>query len=148
MANFPMVVTNAGIAAQAQAISRSQNFVLDRIKIGRGQYTPVNTATDIRTPFAPVREFTNPSGIVAGSTVQFTFLDEGADSYAVNEIGIFSGNTLYALGSDPSTTLFAKSANTPVIIPITIQLTGVETTRITINPVSYTHLTLPTIYSV
>ena len=133
MADFDMVIVDAGVAAQAAALANGSDFPLDRIKIGRGQYTPNTNQVDIMTPFNPTRELANPAGIVVENDTQFTFMDSGADNYDVGEIAIFSGNTLYAIGSNPAAFLFSKAANTPLLVPIAITILGQDITNITFN---------------
>ena len=120
MANVTMVVTTAGLNALSAKIGAGQAFVLDRIKLGIGQYTPAVGATDVVTPFSPVREFASLSGSVSGNQVSFEFQDEGDAAYDVGEIGVFSGTTLFAIASQlpASGFVFSKSMDTPLLVSI------------------------------
>ena len=133
MPAFPGIVTSAGEAALATAVASGSDFPINRIKLGTGQYAPSRAATDIVSPFSPVREFTNPSGSISGNDLQFTFHDEGTDTYNVGEVGVFSGNTLFIIASQVASSgyIFAKTGSIPLIIPVAITLTGLTATAIT-----------------
>lgn len=128
-------ITTAGAAALAAAHLASMDFVLDRVKFGQGQYTPTGSETDILTPFAPVREFTNPQGYTDDNKVTAVFSDGGNDTYAVGEVGVFSGTTLYAIASQPSSegVLFTKPVNVPYQFAAQFVVDGDEISAVTFN---------------
>ena len=135
MAIFPVILTDAGREAIADAVGNNTTFSIDRIEIGTGQYTPVVGATDLTIPFNPVRRLVDPAGIVVGTDFQFTFTDDSDDAYNVGEVGVFSGNTLVFLASQVSSEgwLFSKNATIPLLVPVAITVQGLDLTVITFN---------------
>ena len=89
MADLPLTLTNAGKAALAAAHAAGLPFLINKIKLGTGQYVPDGTELDIMTPFVPVKELLDPAGSVSGQTFQFTFNEPSSNVYNIGEFGIF-----------------------------------------------------------
>ena len=132
MADIPLTLTNVGKIALAAARAAGNKFPVDKLKIGRGQYTPDGTETDIKTAFAPTKEFVDPAGSASGTTFQFVYQDPSANVYNIGEIGIFSGATLLAIASRPSADgwLLQKGA-LPLVVPSVYDFANVATGDIT-----------------
>ena len=132
MADISLTLSNVGKTALAAAHGAGNNFPITRLKVGQGQYTPDGTETDIKTPFAPIKEFVNPSGSASGTTFQFVYQDPSPNVYNIGEIGIFSGVTLLAIASRPAADgwLLQKGA-LPLVVPSVYDFANVATGAIT-----------------
>ena len=125
--SLELTLTDAGLTALAAAITAGTDFTIDSVEVGEGQYTPTSSATALDTPFSPVRVFTDPAGFVDENRMAFNFEDNGADAYDVGEIGVFSGTTLFAIGSQPSADgfIFSKAADTDLLVSVHTVVSGV-----------------------
>ena len=84
------------------------------------------------TPFAPVKEFLNPAGSASGTTFQFVFQDPSANVYDIGEIGIYSGNTLFAIASQPvANGWLLQKGSLPLVVPSVYDFANVSTGNIT-----------------
>ena len=126
-------ITSAGAAALAAAHAGGTSFAIDRVELGQAQYTPTGSETAIRTPFSPVRQFTNPQGYLNQDQVSLIFEDDSAAAYSVGEVGIFSGTTLYAISSQPGSPLFAKQADIDLQLAAFLTVSGEEIAAITFS---------------
>ena len=125
--SLELTLTDGGLTALAAAIAAGTDFTIDSVEVGEGQYTPSSSATALTTPFSPARVFTDPAGFVDENRIAFNFEDNGSDAYDVGEIGVFSGTTLFALGSQPSTDgfIFSKAADTDLLVSVHTVVSGV-----------------------
>ena len=126
--SLELTLTDGGLTALAAAITAGTDFTIDSVEVGMGQYTPTSSATALDTPFSPVRVFTDPAGFVDENRIAFNFEDNSSDAYDVGEIGVFSGTTLFAIGSQPSTDgfIFSKAADTDLLVSVHTVVSGVE----------------------
>lgn len=132
-----VVITDAGIAEVINAQhTGTAPVVLTQIGFGRGIYTPTADQTALHDEIKRVS--TIAGGVVGDNIMHIQALDEGEDSYAVYEIGVYTASgTLFAVYSQPMPILH-KVANSSIMCVIDFVLSGVEPTDVTVGDTDYT----------
>ena len=132
-----VVITDAGIAEVINAQhTGTAPVVLTQIGFGRGIYTPTADQTALHDEIKRVS--TIAGGVVGDNIMHIQALDEGEDSYAIYEIGVYTASgTLFAVYSQPMPILH-KVANSSIMCVFDFVLSGVEPTDVTVGDTDYT----------
>ena len=136
------VVTNAGIAALAEAIANATAVDIVQVALGDGQYTPNGAESTLASPFNPAK--TLPIHRAEHSDVAVTLFvrDTSTDAYTeVGEIGVFGRRTplaaleLLAIISRPAADgyIASKAADAETEWAIVIALTRDQSAAITVT---------------
>ena len=121
--------TAAGLALEATNRANGDPTNITRVEVGEGHVTTLALAmarAALVTPFSPVRQTANPSGVSSGSAIQYAYVDSTlAADYDINEAGLYAGSTMVAyVCDDAGAAIGTKPSNASGILPILVAWAG------------------------
>jgi hypothetical protein len=116
-------VTAAGRAAILNAASAGLTISLTNVSVGTGSYAPVGSETALQAQQAIVA-ISQSAMSSDGMQLDLGALFDGSASYWIREVGVWAGNTLVFIWSDPSSAnyLAYKNANVDFLFGCSIAL--------------------------
>jgi hypothetical protein len=136
-------ITNAGLAAAISASGSGLQLAITHVALGTGSYSSATSGAAMTALVAIKEVATIASGFVGTSgsfsaTVHFPAWTGVPSAYNATEIGFYAGDPtaggiLFAVYSDPSTTVQARTSASEFLATFNLQLTSVPAGSITIN---------------
>ena len=118
------IITAAGIAALINAEKDGTLPIrIEKFGLGTGNYTPTADRTALQSQF---KELTSLSGgNVGDNTLHVSMLDDSADAYTANEVGVFlSDGTLFAVCSQPVGAILQKASGSQGLLSMDLVIDG------------------------
>lgn len=127
------VTTNAGLAAMGEGPGQI-NLNITHLVIGSEHYKPSVTDTEIRQPIKTLQPLDDFQASEDG-VLTLNFLWDGPETGVIGSTGIYAGDTLYCVYSDPSGPMFIKSAGEERTFHYDLRFLRADLERIQINGV-------------
>lgn len=120
---FVLTTTQGGRAAILNAAQQGLTISLTQIAVGSGSYTPQGTETELaqQQAISPIQQSQISTD---GQQLDLGAIFAGPATYWVREVGVFAGDTLAFLWSDPSPNNFLayKNANVDFLCSLALAL--------------------------
>lgn len=133
MAALNFKITNAGLGLLSQ-VGAIGPVTLTKVAIGSAGYTPSGTEATLTTQIKQITP--EGSSVPTPGIIHITASDSSSDAYAVKEIGLYAGTTLFAIYSQ-TTAILTKSSGNVALFSIDLALTNVPAGSVTIGSASF-----------
>lgn len=137
MSALQLTITTAGRNALVNAANTGTlPLTIDRVVLGSGMYEPDEQQVALHFPIKPITAFGGNQ--VADDTIHITITDDSADSYVLGEIGLYAGNVLFGIYSQP-TAILEKGASQLVLLSADIQFTSLPAGSVTVGDTQFAY---------
>ncbi|MFZ0615420.1 MAG: tail fiber protein [Chthoniobacterales bacterium] len=133
MAALNFKITNAGLGLLSQ-VGAIGPVTLTKVAIGSAGYTPSGTEATLTTQIKQITP--EGSSVPTPGIIHITASDSSTDAYAVKEIGLYAGTTLFAIYSQTAAIL-TKSSGNVALFSIDLALTNIPAGSVTIGSASF-----------
>jgi len=132
MAALNFIITNSGLSLLSQ-VSTVGPVTINKVAIGSAGYVEAASQTALVTQ---IKQLTpDGSSVTAPGIIHITASDSSTDAYAVKEIGLYAGTTLFAIYSD-TTAFLTKTATNTALFSVDLVLSNVPAGVLTTGLVS------------
>lgn len=150
MSTLNFIITDSGFQAAVNADSTGLQLTLTDVAYGSGIWSPDTTATALQNEIKrlPAGGGQNP----APDYVHVTATDQSSDSYQANEVGIYAGDTLFAIwskGLEPDSDGPSKISTQFSAFAFDLLLGNIPPSSVTVNDVGFSvPIATETVYGV
>ncbi len=134
---FQLTITDAGRAELINAENNGTDPILiSEVGVGTGAYTPNASQTALASETKRIG--TIAGGLVGDNIIRLAVRDETAESYTVNEFGLFtSSGTLFAVYSQDTDAIMTKSAASALLLALDLAFVDIDATGLTFPATSF-----------
>lgn len=134
--SMKIVITDVGLAEVVNAEqSGTAPVTLSHIAFGTGQYTATKDMTALKSEFKRFNAISG--GAIGDNVIHLEFIDSSADTYTVNEVGVFTeSGTLFAVYSQ-TTPIIQKASISDAMLAFDFVLTDINTASVTVGDTNF-----------
>jgi hypothetical protein len=137
MSALQLTITAAGRNALVNAANTGTlPLIIDRVVLGSGMYVPDQQQVALHMPIKPITAFGGTE--VADDIIHITITDDSSDNYVLGEIGLYAGNVLFGIYSQP-TAILEKGASQLVLLSADIQFTSLPAGSVTVGDTQFAY---------
>ncbi len=137
MTVLTLTITDAGRNAMVNAANTGTlPLALDKVVLGRACYVPTATQLALHDPIKPLATF--GGSLVADDTIHITITDDSFDTYSLGEIGLYSGEVLFAVYSQ-ALPILEKGPEQMVLLSADIQFLSLPANSVTVGSTEFAY---------
>jgi hypothetical protein len=137
MTVLTLTITDAGRNAMVNAANTGTlPLALDKVVLGRACYVPMATQLALHDPIKPLATF--GGSLVADDTIHITITDDSFDTYSLGEIGLYSGEVLFAVYSQ-ALPILEKGPEQMVLLSADIQFLSLPANSVTVGSTEFAY---------
>jgi hypothetical protein len=137
MTVLTLTITDAGRNAMVNAANTGTlPLALDKVVLGRACYVPTATQLALHDPIKPLATF--GGSLVADDTIHITITDDSFDTYLLGEIGLYSGEVLFAVYSQ-ALPILEKGPEQMVLLSADIQFLSLPANSVTVGSTEFSY---------